>query len=619
MNTTATHRTFFQRWSVLLAFLIPCVLFSQVSPAGVEKPVLWLSQHTDNGVVNWKENQNGFTLAQGPISYEINAQKLFQPDITKTFSLPFLPSGSQLTVFPVLRAGLNDSEQMIWKLSRAEGVTVVAQTDQRFADFERGSVLNTKLKSKFFQLPVYETELKLKDTALKLDLFGDSPYEELTSFSGNLPEFIVFDRSLSLEERIRIETYLALKYSIPLYQQAGFVAYLGSDGSPIFDNQSRYLYQGFGLAKDHINGFQSLLSNDPGEVFSISSDEPAGDLAYLVIAADKGEKQFVALQQEQVETMERSWKIQFTQWNSKNLKLQLQNENQHDAQNKKYFLKLNSRENIDIIPLTINENEAFFDLQSRGSDASFSLLKAPPFFAFIDVDSKDCAPGGEAVLKIQTAGGRAPFSVRLTSLSGIEKMRTTHDKEQFTISLSHGDWFEISISDALGQNYQTVIPSGKLNSSDQFQVYEASSLDELDLDLPANQKVVGFYSVSDPGNNLLLKAETGKASDYWLAFENENACISYQKIRLRNPEDGTFNYVLVTPNPGNGQFTLEYEQAVSSEVEISIYDSAHRQIDHGKLGNGLQGRYHGYIKQTGIYFIEIRSGKTLVTKKLVVI
>ena len=88
--------------------------------------------------------------------------------------------------------------------------------------------------------------------------------------NGKISEFIVYDNYLAAADRNKVESYLALKYGITLYQTTNPTDYTASDGTKMWDssaaNASTYNNDIFGIGRDDDSGLGQVKSK------SINSD-----------------------------------------------------------------------------------------------------------------------------------------------------------------------------------------------------------------------------------------------------------------------------------------------------------------------------------------------------------
>ncbi|MCM5663217.1 HYR domain-containing protein [Galbibacter mesophilus] len=79
-------------------------------------------------------------------------------------------------------------------------------------------------------------------------------------FQGDVAEVILYPSSLSSQDKLRVETYLALKYGITIKNAAGNSIYLNSSGGVIYVSSS-FTNDIFGIGKDDTSGLEQTQSN----------------------------------------------------------------------------------------------------------------------------------------------------------------------------------------------------------------------------------------------------------------------------------------------------------------------------------------------------------------------
>lgn len=92
-----------------------------------------------------------------------------------------------------------------------------------------------------------------------LSNFQEFYTDELFQFEGHLPEYISFDRVLTGNEILRVESYLALKYGLTLSEKKN---YLSSNNLVFWNKSNNKLFRNriFGVGKDEISNLNQLIS-----------------------------------------------------------------------------------------------------------------------------------------------------------------------------------------------------------------------------------------------------------------------------------------------------------------------------------------------------------------------
>src|SRR5690606_16142758 len=92
----------------------------------------------------------------------------------------------------------------------------------------------------------------------------NNPLLNAEYFYGNFPEFISFPFELSANQKNRVESYLALKYGITLYNKS---SYKNSRNVVFWNSKNNQLFPNFifGIGKDDISGLNQLQSESVHE------------------------------------------------------------------------------------------------------------------------------------------------------------------------------------------------------------------------------------------------------------------------------------------------------------------------------------------------------------------
>ena len=85
----------------------------------------------------------------------------------------------------------------------------------------------------------------------------------------------------------------------------------------------------------------------------------------------------------------------------------------------------------------------------------------------------------------------------------------------------------------------------------------------------------------------------------------------------------TISEVKVFPNPSDGRFTLTFEFSGTEKINAKVFDITGKQVkditdDLDKSENSVRASVDLENPSSGIYFIRIEKGKSLLTKKIII-
>lgn len=108
-------------------------------------------------------------------------------------------------------------------------------------------------------------------------------------YTGELKETIIYNRRLSEDEITKIQSYLSLKYSIPLHQD--FQLYLSPFGQNIMDKlkDTTFTHLPFGLARDDYSGLSQIRAQDTTRSLMIVQSDSLplpNDQSYLIASSN---------------------------------------------------------------------------------------------------------------------------------------------------------------------------------------------------------------------------------------------------------------------------------------------------------------------------------------------
>jgi hypothetical protein len=299
---------------LILACLCQNASAQTIAPGGVQDFLFWGMMHdTEYGQLFRIKTPQGESML--PIERTANTQQQlfnFNPALdmgaVKTqldFSLAEYDL-SQMSLIAVLYPADSVRERSVWFIEK-DAKTSLISTTHRTADLEDEGFMN--FLDHRTGLPVINTYLQFKqqDTMPhfsqklvlgKKPVLPDLPIE---SFKGLLAEVIVYNRVLAADERMRIETYLAIKYGLSLSQNSAGV-WLNSAGAVIFEAAQKRMFSSrtIAIGRDDNSGLyqkQSTSSYESGlpaiGVKKVMKDNPSNNAfiennAFRFFADDNG-------------------------------------------------------------------------------------------------------------------------------------------------------------------------------------------------------------------------------------------------------------------------------------------------------------------------------------------
>lgn len=139
------------------------------------------------------------------------------------------------------------------------------------------------------------------------------------------------------------------------------------------------------------------------------------------------------------------------------------------------------------------------------------------------------------------------------------------------------------------------------------------------ISLALNQPNNGSATVSVPNINTTAGRLMVKSSNN-IFYDLNNAVITVDGVV--GTEDFTFDSFSVYPNPSNGTFNLTFKPASNDKIEISLYDLRGRAInqytfDDVSASSTFNKQLEFSYIQSGMYFLVVKNGNKVTTKKIV--
>ena len=629
------------------------------TPQEFLQPEVWLrADQFDENLSYWSDNSgndyhaepsDSFTIATNGL---INFNKAIIFDgINDKLTIPFNMSNStQLTIISVYHSKGTLTERGIWSTNINKDHTVMLSTQRA-----KGPQSIVKYSEGNMNFPVINTTSQFWGESTSgnpntLITLGAGNSEDLgnSTFSGNVAEFMVFDRLVGGTELQILQSYLSIKYGAPLL----YTDYITSKGDVIwdFENNEEYSYSIAGIGRDDglsLYQKQSFYTGEPnflvigvGEIAE-SNDENNSSIGKgdFLLWGDNGKE----LKLEEVSdeiypyklpVLDRKWLMSATGNFASDLPTKIKLDVQDLLSDPpKCYLVIDrsgtgnfSSPDIEFISASeiTDDKYAYFNNVQWDTDGSGTDIFT---FSFgmdngVTCSSPNCFNESTGSINIEVQGGLPPYSFFLKNDSiSYESNWASDSRIHFIDNLIAGTYsLKVIDSDDNIANNTIVINNPEtlsLGLDDNYTI-ELGSFVELNAEINVNDPTItyvwegdnGFYStdsdvtIYDPG-------------EYSVTVANAAGCAVNEKFTVSSPENEFYNYQLY-PNPSNGNYNLIISLAGISDISIRIFNTHGALIKEEYVFQKSSYRLDGYLNQSGLYLVEIETSYGKEIFKLIV-
>ncbi len=561
---------------------------------------------------------------------------------------------SKFTLFMVYKSNLENEHQIV---NYKVGDETLQITNRK--TISSSGISYSKYKPNQGVLVEYSANLSaVKHSNLcMLNFEDDVPSQEAKGQSTKILEFIFYPRILTSTEKLKIETYLSIKYGISLI---GSMNYLSANGTKVWDykENKKYTTSVTGISRDDASGlFQKQSGNcikdglyiGIGKRDSINSysKNDLSDSSYMVWGNNGGTTllQEGANSVEPIKKMGRIWKIQKTAMENTRLKTSFVTLNA-----KEFFQKTNytptalsnlwlavstsDSESFDYSAAKyyagrmINENliafdGAFWDKDASGSD-TFTFVTAPELFFTYALISKDCQTTENAKIKIKINGGQSPYQVMIVH-NGVSTTLVKTVTEFDIDAVTSGD-YTISVTDPLHHVFTQTI---KVDSIDNLNVSlaptwylnDASEVEVLPNIDSSNSSSYSYLWTDSNGNTIskdkmLMATKTGS---YSMTVKNDKGCQNILPFKINKTSDLS-SKIKLFPNPvkSGESFHLQLNLDGVTDVTISVCSITGAILKTSTIQAVSEYTYTDSLITSGTYLLVIHTNSIATTYKLIV-
>lgn len=296
------YRTIF----ALLTLMSSSIGIKAQNPGGVKSPVVWfktIAKDSVNGSYHWSDTIAGSTLYVSESTNEVTAKRTtihtynFNPALPfdSTTNQEFTVNGSALdqkTVIGVVGAKRSESDRDAFlyriksnhnrMLSKTKVYHITADGNTSYT--YNPNIISPSDTAKRVKIVSYLEALQPDHSVWGRNQWAKVSFggafsrateedtlpagEHIASGNFYSPELVVYPRYLSGEERLKVETYLALKYGITLEDK-----YLSPSGMELWRKGGTYSNRITGFGKDVRSGFNQLMSTTSYEENAYDVDD----------------------------------------------------------------------------------------------------------------------------------------------------------------------------------------------------------------------------------------------------------------------------------------------------------------------------------------------------------
>ncbi len=617
------------RWVVCFVGLFAWVVVFPQSPGGVSEYLTWVKPGT--------VLKNEYTV--------INHNSVGMLDEThKTVLLSGDKSLlSDITFFCVSKSD-TVTERALWTIGTGHGANVVL-TNRRMAGLKDYKYINFENKlSDTPQILTYCRKLSLTDTVnaeslVQIGTFANSKIPA-GDFKGVLPEYVLYNRVLTFQERIRVESYLAIKYGVSL-NQAYPTSYLSSAGKVIWDAGMFGAFSGSiaGIGRDDTSGLlqpKSGSSNTP-QMLEI---EVAGlaDQEFLIWGDNQGALTFLRKRGE-ITKLQRGWMaVASGAISEKNSTLSFSTSWLQEmyplADGEIYWLAIDDSGkgtyNVGQSRFIASDSRSLtnlrfgnikWDMDGNGYDY-FTLVAAPELFANIQTELPNCKNKRLGSVAVELVGGVGPFQVQLLNNGAMVASYKGEQRLSSFGGLVQGS-YRLLIKDGQNRTFKQefLLANSDMESIADFDpvILKNGSSVVLDGAVGLESASGYFFNWHTPrGESFSGQYLTvGDAGVYLLKVTNNEGCSTLREADVSILPDKFLKYVEISPNPTiQKNATLKVQLQVLNPVVVSITSSSGQMISRERFSGSNYYSIKCRFPENGIWFVTVESNGEMRTLKV---
>ena len=524
-----------------------------------------------------------------------------------------------------------EGEQLLWNVSTQAGKTERVQTTARTANLTKGTFMNYAGRDTLPQLRLYAYSTSSANGTRGTFNVGGMTKEKLPvkALKNGMMEYVVYDRALTAAERMRVESALALRHGITLAH-----SYLNSKGETIrnYYRLKAYNHRVAGIIGDATSKLDRTTgeSSESEAVIKVSAKSINKGASFLwgdnakqiSFAADKGNGKW----------MQRQWAATTTGQPAEKLTLTFDTRSIHQLQSldkdEHYYLAVDNSGTGKFPIGQIHYYKAqdshadsivFANISADVGESIFTFRIAKDFFTTVEIAHPRCATAEKGQLKVLFTGGTAPYNVTI-SLDGKACYSQSTSDSILTISNLQQGKYVIAAKDYTGKTLLNEIMISNADMADvpELQDVHFSQGASRDYRLDTKSDYICRWK-SPKGRYLSGESVTlDEDGEYLLELTNNDGCSTTRTLNVSTMAGDGFARHSVSPNPTtDGNVDVRVEMSKSLPLELRLYSPDGALLQKETHLSDTYHATHCYLPMSGVYVLEMNSGNSRKTVKLI--
>ena len=524
-----------------------------------------------------------------------------------------------------------EGEQLLWNVSTQAGKTERVQTTARTANLTKGTFMNYAGRDTLPQLRLYAYSTSSANGTRGTFNVGGMTKEKLPvkALKNGMMEYVVYDRALTAAERMRVESALALRHGITLAH-----SYLNSKGETIrnYYRLKAYNHRVAGIIGDATSKLDRTTgeSSESEAVIKVSAKSINKGASFLwgdnakqiSFAADKGNGKW----------MQRQWAATTTGQPAEKLTLTFDTRSIHQLQSldkdEHYYLAVDNSGTGKFPIGQIHYYKAqdshadsivFANISADVGESIFTLRAAKDFFATVEIAHPRCATAEKGQLKVLFTGGTAPYNVTI-SLDGKACYSQSTSDSILTISNLQQGKYVIAAKDYTGKTLLNEIMISNADMADVPELQDVHFSQGASRDYRLDTKSDYICRWKSPKGRYLSGESVTLDEDgqYILELTNNDGCSTTRTLNVSTMAGDGFARHSVSPNPTiDGNVDVRVEMSKSLPLELRLYSPDGALLQKETHLSDTYHATHCYLPMSGVYVLEMNSGNSRKTVKLI--